>query len=68
MEQTKFGLSVVWIDVVESIQGHSRGIRLDPKLQNNVRIRFGWTDSIYHVGSSLDYRSIADASLLAGRN
>ena len=40
-------------------QGKIR-IRIDPKLQSNVEIPYGWTDCTYHVGASLGCRSIAD--------
>ena len=38
-----------------------------PKLQNNVQIRYGWTDFIYHVGSAWDSSSISEGGLIAGR-
>ena len=50
-----------------ALQGHSGGVRVDPTLQSNAEIPHGWTDYIYHVGSSGDRRSTVDADLLAGR-
>ena len=47
-------------------EGHSGGVRIDPTLHNNVQISFGWTDHMYHVGSTWDYRSVVDAGLLSG--
>ena len=32
------------IEYLKPIQGHPRGIIIDPKLQNNVKISCGWTD------------------------
>ena len=37
---------------LRSIQGHSKRVRINPKLQNNVRILDGWIDDICHVESS----------------
>ena len=45
-----------WIDRhhqiqnMRSVHGHSGGLRIDPKLQSNVLIPYGWTDYLYHVG------------------
>ena len=54
------------IRYMRALQGHSRRARVDRKLQRNVRMPYGWSDYIYHVGSSWDCRSIASAGLLLG--
>ena len=43
------------IQHMRSVQGHSGGERLDPRLQIKVLILHGWSDHIHHVGSSYDY-------------
>ena len=35
---------------MRSLQGHSRRVRVNRKLQSNVEIPDGWSDYIYHVG------------------
>ena len=54
------------IKYLRALQGHSGGVRVDPTLQNHVQIPYGWTDHIYHVGSTKARRSIVDAGFLAG--
>ena len=54
------------IQYVGALQDHSGGVRVDPTLQINAEIPYGWTDYIYHVGSSGDRRSIVDTDFLAG--
>ena len=39
------------VQYTRSVQGHSGGTRIGPKLQNNVQILHGWT-TIHHVGST----------------
>ena len=56
------------IKYLRALQGHSGRVRLDPTLQNNVKIPYGWTDYINLGGSTWDYRSTVDAGLLAGGN
>ena len=56
------------IQHMRSVQGHSGGQQIDPRLQNTVLIPYGWSDYIYHVGSSFDYRSICEGGLIAGGN
>ena len=51
---------------VRSVQGQSGGQHIDPILQSNVPIPHGWTDYIYHVGSTFDYRSISEGGLVVG--
>ena len=55
------------VKYMRSIQGHSGGVHIVPKLQNNVRIPYGLTDYIYHVGSALNSRFISEGGLIAGR-
>ena len=40
------------IQYMRSVQGHSAGHHIDPKLQNNAPTPQGWSDYMYHVGSS----------------
>ena len=42
---------------MKSVQGHSGGQHIDPQLRSIVRIPYGWTDYIYHVGDTFDHRS-----------
>ena len=52
------------IKYLRAPEGHSGGVSIDPTLQNNVQTSFGWTDHMYHVGSTWDYYSVVDAGLL----
>ena len=54
------------IQYLRAFRGHSSEVRVDPTQQSNVKVPNGWTNYIYHVGTSWDYRYIADAGLLAG--
>ena len=54
------------IRYMRSLQGHSGGVLVDPKLQNNVEIPYGWTDKFCHGGSALDCRSKSEGGLIAG--
>ena len=54
------------IQYIRTDQGHSGGIRIDPKLQSNVLIPYGWTDKTDRVGSTFDYRSLSEGGLIAG--
>ena len=54
------------IQCMRSIHGHSGGQQMNPRLQNNVLVLYGWSDHIYHVRSSHDYQSISEADLFAG--
>ena len=51
---------------MRSVQGYSGGQQIGPRLQNHVLILHGWSDYIYHLGSSFDYRSTCEAGLIAG--
>ena len=56
------------IKYLRALQGQSGRVKVDPTLQNNVKIPYGWTDYINLLGSTWDYRSTVDAGLLAGGN
>ena len=51
---------------MRSIQGHSGGERMNPRLHNNVLIPHEWSNFIYRVGLSYDHTSICDESFIAG--
>ena len=53
------------LENMRSVQGHSGGQQFDPELQNIVLVSYGWSDSISHVGSSFDFRSICEGGLIA---
>ena len=50
---------------MRSVQGHSGGLQIDPKLQSNELIPYRWTD-FYHGRSMFDYRSFCGGGLIAG--
>ena len=50
---------------MRALQRTFRRVRIDPKLQSNVKMPYGWTDYTHRVGSSFDCRSVAVAGLLA---
>ena len=54
------------IQYMRSVQSHSAGLGIDPKLQNNVPFLHERTDCIYHVGSTFDYRSFSEGGVIAG--
>ena len=51
---------------MRSLQGHSGGNRVDPTLQDNVEIIYGWIDHICHFCSAFDCKSIIVGGLIAG--
>ena len=55
------------IQYMRSLQNQSGRVPIDPNLKNHVQIPYGWTEYIYHVGSTLDHRSISEGGLIAGR-
>ena len=52
------------IQYMRSVQGHSARLRIDSTLQNIVSIPHGWTDYIYHVGSTFDYKSLSERGII----
>ena len=52
---------------LRTIQGHSGGKHLDPRLQDNVLLPDDFAEHIYHVGSSQDSHSIIQSGLKKGR-
>ena len=53
------------IQNVRSVQGHSGGQQIHQRLHTNVLFLYGWSDHIYHVGSTYDFGCICDRSLIA---
>ena len=51
---------------IRSIQGHSGGMIISPRLMNYVMILHRWKQVIYHVGRARDQYSKAEAGLMAG--
>ena len=51
---------------MRSVQGHTGGEQINPRLQNNVFVPYVCSDDICHVGSPNAYRSICDLGLFAG--
>ena len=49
-----------------AIQGHSVGITIDPELQDNVLLRKGFTEYIYHVGNVSEMHSMIRSGLIQG--
>ena len=52
--------------LIRSIQGHSSGTIISPRLVNSVMIPYKWKRFIYHVGRARDQYSIAEIGLVAG--
>ena len=51
---------------IRSIQGHSGGMIISPRLMNHVMIPFKWKRVPYHVGRARHQCSIAEIGLVAG--
>ena len=49
-----------------AIQGHSRGITIDPALMGHILIRHNWKEFIFHRGCSFSIRSILENGLISG--
>ena len=51
---------------LRALQGHSGRNLIDPTLQDNVVIRDGFFQSIYHVGCAINLHSIINSRLIPG--
>ena len=51
---------------MRALQGHSGRNRVDPTLQDNVEIIYGWIDHICHFCSAFGCKSIIVGGLIAG--
>ena len=51
---------------MRAIQGHSGGNKVDPTLQDNVKIPYNWVDYMYHAVFSHDCSSMIKSCLIAG--
>ena len=51
---------------IRSIQGHSGGMMVSPRLMNYILIPCKWKRFIHHAGRARDHYSISEVGLLAG--
>ena len=57
---------IPWLTYEQLIQGHSRGLTIDPELMEHIPIPYNWKEFIFHWGCSFSIQSVLENGLIPG--